>query len=163
MRDQFALGSLLEERFAWSVIPIPATQDRILFDTACDKWDEYQRQQRLEQNGHFRHPSQGSRHSQLFPEVPIVINHPPATMAIRNATINFEEDAHLSAPQGALAHSNSRSSGRVAGLPNRAPRSTRSQSHTSLIKEADLFEATTGAHPSQFLCRTMRVFIAWKA
>jgi len=142
------------------MIPMPATQDRILFDTARDKWDEYRRQQRLEQNAHFRHPSQGPRHSQLFPEV---ISHLPATMAIRNATINFEEDAHLSAPQGALAHSNSRSSGRVAGLPNRAPRSTRSQSRTSLIKEAGLFEATNGVHPSQFLCRTMRVFVAWKA
>jgi hypothetical protein len=165
MHDQFAFGSLLEDRFAWSVIPMPATQDRILFDTACDNWDEYQRRQRLEHNAHFHHPSQGHQHGHLFSDAPSVISHLPTipgTMTVRNATarpaINCENSARLSVPQCALA-----CSGRAVGSTTRAPRSARGQSHTqaSLIKEADQLEATT--HPSQYLCRTMRVFVAWKA
>lgn len=157
MRDQFALGSLMEERFAWTVIPMPATQERILFDTACDKWDEYQRQQQLERNAHFRDPSQGGRHSQLFSEASSVISHLPAIpdiSTVTNATfpsINLE-DAHLSAPGTICAHCNKRSSGR--GIPNRAHRSARVQSHMCLCNDA---------HPSQFLSRSMRVFVAWKA
>jgi hypothetical protein len=37
------LGSVLEDRFNWTVIPGPTPQEKRLFDTACEKWDAYQR------------------------------------------------------------------------------------------------------------------------
>lgn len=165
MRDQFALGSLLEERFAWSVVPMPATQDRKLFDVACDKFDQYQRQQRLDQHAYHDHPQSHRRSQQLFSDLPTSISHLPTipdTMTSLPPAINLE-DAHTGVPaQGPppLARNNSRGSGRV--LADRTSRIlSTSHSHTSLVKGN--LEDNEDTHPSQFLCRTMRVFVAWKA
>lgn len=47
MRDKFSLGSALQDRFSWSVTPSPPTAERKIFDTACEKWDKWERAQLL--------------------------------------------------------------------------------------------------------------------
>ncbi|OJA12095.1 hypothetical protein AZE42_03447 [Rhizopogon vesiculosus] len=43
MREHMGLGSVLEDRFNWTVIPGPTPQEKRFFGTACEKWDAYQR------------------------------------------------------------------------------------------------------------------------
>lgn len=43
MREHMGLGSVLEDRFNWSMIPGPTPQEKRSFDTACEKWEAYQR------------------------------------------------------------------------------------------------------------------------
>lgn len=156
MRDQYALGSALEERFAWSVVPMPATQDRKLFDVACDKWEQYQRQQRQDQITESQHHPyrRHSHHSQLFSEAAATLSHLPTipdTITMRNGstrpTINFAK-SHLSRDN--------------SGRPGGRHALSKSRSYASLRKEP-LSEPLGYPHPSHFLCRTMRVFVAWKA
>jgi hypothetical protein len=158
MRDHYALGSALEERLAWSVVPMPATQDRKLFDIACDKWEQYQHQQRLDQS---HHPYR--RHSQLLSEAAATLSHLPTipdTITMREGgtrpTIDLT-DARSGAQQAHFKHDNNGRQGRQT-LP-------KSRSYASLPKEPDLPEPLGDeiAHPNRLLCRTMRVFVAWKA
>jgi hypothetical protein len=37
------LGSVLEERFNWSMISGPTPQEKRSFETACEKWEAYRR------------------------------------------------------------------------------------------------------------------------
>lgn len=37
------LGSVLEDRFNWSMVPGPTPQEKRSFDAACEKWDAYRR------------------------------------------------------------------------------------------------------------------------
>lgn len=43
MREHMGLGSVLEDRFNWSMISGPTPQEKRLFDTACEKWEAYWR------------------------------------------------------------------------------------------------------------------------
>lgn len=52
------LGSVLEERFNWSMVPGPTPQERRFFDTACEKWDAYRR---LEDGSAFAVPHPATR------------------------------------------------------------------------------------------------------
>jgi hypothetical protein len=160
MRDHYALGSALEERFAWSVVPMPAIQDRKLFDIACDKWKQYQRQQRQDQITESQHHPY-RRHSQLLSEAAATLSNLPTipdTITMRKDStrpaISFTE-----APDAQQSNLSCNNSGRRGG------RQTLSHmgSYTSLHKGRALPEPLDDEpHPSHFLCRTMRVFVAWK-
>jgi hypothetical protein len=167
MRDQYALGSALEERFAWSVVPMPVTHERKLFDVACDKWDQYQQQIRLDHiniTESRNHPYR--RHSQLLSEAAVTLSHLPTipdTITMRNGssrpTFDFEfGDVRPGVQHTHLSHTNS---------GPRASRSvlSKSRSFASLPREQDLPEPLGNeiTHPSHLLCRTIRVFVAWKA
>jgi hypothetical protein len=163
MRDQFALGSALEERFAWSVVPMPATQDLKLFDIACDKWEQYQRQQRLDQIGESQ-PGPYRRHSQLLSEAAATLGHLPTipdTITMRNSSTRPTVDFADARPGTQQAHLSGSNSGRRGGHRTLS----KSHSYASLPKEPDLPEPLGEeiSHPSHLLCRTMRVFVAWKA
>ncbi|KAG1820723.1 hypothetical protein EV424DRAFT_881573 [Suillus variegatus] len=43
MREHMGLGSVLEDRFNWSMISGPTPQEKRSFDTACEKWEAYRR------------------------------------------------------------------------------------------------------------------------
>ncbi|KIM89115.1 hypothetical protein PILCRDRAFT_212537 [Piloderma croceum F 1598] len=158
MRDHYALGSALEERFAWSVVPMPATQDRKLFDIACDKWEQYQRQQRQDQITESKHHPyrRHNHHSQLLSEAATTLSSLPTipdTITMRKDStrpaINFTE-----APDARQCNNSGRRGGRQT--------LSHTGSYTSLHKERALPEPLDEPHPSYFLCRTMRVFVAWK-
>ena len=164
MRDQISLGSALEERFTWSMVPMPTTQDRKLFDTACDKWEQYQRQRRLDHIAESL-PRPFRRHSQLLSEAAATLSHLPTipdTITMRNGgvrpTVDFTE-AHPGVQQAHMSRSNS---GR-RGVQSRSL--SKSRSYASLPKAPELPEplGEETSHPSHLLCRTMRVFVAWKA
>ncbi|KAG2129146.1 hypothetical protein DEU56DRAFT_500407 [Suillus clintonianus] len=53
MREHMSLGSVLEDRFNWSMIPGPTPQEKRSFDTACEKWEAYRK---LEDGGGDRTP-----------------------------------------------------------------------------------------------------------
>ena len=161
MRDRYALGSVLEERFAWSVVPMPATQDRKLFDIACDKWKQYQQQRQDQIVESQHHPyRRHSHHTQFLSEAATTLSNLPTipdTITMRKdrtrPAINFTE-----APDAQQSNLSCNNSGRRGG------RQTLSHtgSCTSLHTERALPEPLDEPHPSHFLCRTMRVFVAWK-
>lgn len=43
MREHMGIGSVLEDRFNWSMIPGPTPQEKRAFETACEKWEAYRR------------------------------------------------------------------------------------------------------------------------
>lgn len=43
MREHMGLGTVLEDRFNWSMISGPTPQEKRTFDTACEKWEAYRR------------------------------------------------------------------------------------------------------------------------
>lgn len=43
MREHMSLGSVLEDRFNWSMVSGPTPQEKRAFDTACEKWEAYRR------------------------------------------------------------------------------------------------------------------------
>lgn len=43
MREHMSLGSVLEDRFNWSMISGPTPQEKRSFHTACEKWEAYRR------------------------------------------------------------------------------------------------------------------------
>ena len=172
MRDQFALGSALEDRFAWSVVPMPPTQDQKLFDIACDKWEKYQHQQNLDQIIETQ-PRPYRRHSQLLSEPAVTLSYLPTipdTISTRNngsvrPTFDFTDacpgpDAQQS---HSLSTSNNSSSSRRDGRVGLTLSKIRS--YASLPKSPDLPEPIEQQtpHPAHLLSRTMRVFVAWKA
>lgn len=168
MRDRYSLGSALEDRFAWSVVSMPSNQpERKTFDTACDLWDKYQRQQ------HAAESRPGGHHSQLLSETSPTFGHLPTipdTVTVRNGSIrpavDFDE-ARVGVQQGQLNRSNSRKSGRFGTSRTGRRTVSRSRSYASLSQPHGQSDGTgTGheeAHPSRLLCRTLRVFVAWKA
>lgn len=169
MRDQFDIGSALQERYAWNSVPMPAPQDRKQFDTACDKWDQYQHQQKLDQAAeaqqHHQYRRRSRRHSQFLSEAAATINHLPTipdTISMRNATVRPEMDFGEARPgvQQPRASRMSISNGRTGRRSI-----SRSRSHADLGKDVDQVEeiGNDSPHPSHLLARTMRVFVAWKA
>lgn len=158
MRDQIGLGSALEERFAWSMVPMPVTQDRKLFDTACDKWEQYQRQGQIAES----QPRPYRRHSQLLSEAAATLSHHlptiPDTITMRSDSVRPTVDFAEARPQAHLSRSNSGRYGSHRTL-------SKSRSYAGLPKALDLPETLGGeiSEPSHLLCRTMRVFVAWKA
>ncbi|KAJ7069768.1 hypothetical protein C8F01DRAFT_1113905 [Mycena amicta] len=46
MRDHMAFGSTLRHNFSWSCVPLAPSQERKAFSAACERWDQWQDQQR---------------------------------------------------------------------------------------------------------------------
>lgn len=168
MRDRYSLGSVLEDRFAWNVISMPSNQsERKTFDAACDVWDKYQRQKRLDRAAEPQPVGRRDRrHSQLISEAsPAFVHLPtiPDTVTLRKGsvrpTMDFDE-AHADVQQTRLHRSSSHKSARFGTSRTGRRTVSRSRSHTSLDRSTGWHE---DAHPSRLLCRTLRVFVAWKA
>ena len=147
MREQFDIGSAMQERYGWNSVPMPAPQERKHFDTACDKWDQYQHQLKFDQVADTQQQPQhrrGSRrHSQFLSEATTTINPLPTipdTISMRNTTIRPE-----------LVFS-----GATPGVQR--PHATRMSLFNPTKEIGD-----DSPDPSHFLARSMRVFVAWKA
>lgn len=170
MRDQFDIGSVMQERYAWNSVPMPAPQERKLFDMACDKWDQYQHQLKSDQAADVQqqpqHRRRGRRHSQFLSEAATTINHLPTipdTISMRNTTVRPEmvfSDTCLGVQQPRAS--------RMSLFNGRADHRSlsRSRSYADLGKDVVDPVKETGddsPRPSHLLARTMRVFVAWKA
>lgn len=157
MRDRFDIGSAMQERYAWNSVPIPAPQERKHFDTACSKWDQYQRQLKIDLAASaqplHQYRRRSRRHSQFLSEAATTINHLPTipdTISMRNSSVRPEmvfSDAHPGIQQPHASLFNGRTDRRDLG------------------KDVDPVEeiGDDSSHPSHLLARTMRVFVAWKA
>lgn len=151
---------------------MPATQERKLYDLACDKWDQYQHQRKLDLIAQQLRPSARSnrRHSRLLSEAAATVKHLPTipdTITMRNGSTRPAMDFEEAIPgvQGYLARSNSQKGGHFGTSRTGRRTISRSRSHISLVKDSDLPDDLGDdiAHPSHLLCRSMRVFVAWKA
>jgi len=140
---------------------MPPTQDQKLFDIACEKWEQYQRQQSLDQIVETQlRPNR--RHSQLLSEAAATLSHLPTipdTITMRNGTVRPTMDFSDARP--GVVHQSpllSRNNGQRGVL-------SKSRSLVNLPKSPDLPEPLGEeiSHPSHALCRTLRVFVAWKA
>ena len=47
MQDRVSLGNALQDRFAWPELPTLVSEDRKIFDKACETWRTYQSRTQL--------------------------------------------------------------------------------------------------------------------
>lgn len=175
MHDQYALRSAMNDQLSWNVVPLPPDQDRKNFDNACDKWEQYQHQLQLDQAiAETQQPRRSRRHSQFLSEVATTVSHLPTipdTITMRNENARPPMD-FTEVPSGLQRTRSSRIDvmpGSSAATTSRnGPRALpKSRSQNNLLKEPEpeLPEVIGDeiVHPSHLLCRTVRVFVAWKA
>lgn len=138
MRDHFALGSALEDRFAWSVMSSSPSPDRKIFENACEKWDKWEYEQHHTASSHpYRSPNQ---------------HH----LSKSHTTVNSSHAGNVNMAN----HSGNRAGHDYAGtaiLPH-----ARSQ-QDSRSKRASISSGSAMLPPTHRLSRAMRVFVAWKA
>ncbi|KAJ7025328.1 hypothetical protein C8F04DRAFT_1128529 [Mycena alexandri] len=61
MRDNMAIGSTLREQFSWPCIPLAPSQDRKAFNAACERWEQWQDQQKRKfKSPYERHQTRNS-------------------------------------------------------------------------------------------------------
>lgn len=169
---------------------MPSHQDRKAFDTACNMWEKYQHKRHLGRATEAQAQPvvrQGRRHSHglLLSESAATVGHLPTipdTISLRNGsvrpTMDFEEgDADAGAPPGQddagvppsqLHRSDSHKSSRRGTSTGRTARRKVSKNHSQVSLSLPLeYDGGDGPgdepHPSGRLCRTLRVFVAWKA
>lgn len=130
------LGSAIENRFGWSISPSAKTQDRKTFDTDCAKWAQHVRDKhRADAYRHpYRHTSDRSG--------------PELSGSTRNAT--------------AISPTSIRSASTKTSTRHRRAK-TESQMLTPEPSISGEASSIAMPSPSRRLCRTMRVFVAWKA
>jgi hypothetical protein len=109
MKDHMALACVLEDRFQWPGVPTAVTAEQKLFNTACDKWEHYER-----------------RHHHL---------------ARNNDTLHSPSQARNAGTQGKSTTHSSRHH------PKDTPTST----------------SSTSRDPARRICRSVRVYVGWKA
>jgi hypothetical protein len=64
MRDKISHSHALEDRFSWSVVPMPTPSERKNFEMACEKWDKWEMEHAAAQEEHS-----SRRASQYSPSV----------------------------------------------------------------------------------------------
>ncbi|KAF7299004.1 Methyltransf-25 domain-containing protein [Mycena indigotica] len=60
MQDHMAIGSTLRDHFSWSCVPLAPSPERKAFNAACERWDQWQEQQRRKLRRPFSHQSRNS-------------------------------------------------------------------------------------------------------
>ncbi|KAJ7675733.1 hypothetical protein DFH06DRAFT_977167 [Mycena polygramma] len=61
MNDHMAIGSTLRDQFSWPCIPIAPSQDRKVFLAACERWEQWQSQQKRKRMSPYdRHQARNS-------------------------------------------------------------------------------------------------------
>ncbi|KAJ7175947.1 hypothetical protein C8R46DRAFT_1080142 [Mycena filopes] len=61
MRDNMGIGSTLREQFSWPCIPIAPSQDRKAFSAACERWEQWEDQQKRKLKSPYeRHQTRNS-------------------------------------------------------------------------------------------------------
>ncbi|KAJ7134713.1 hypothetical protein C8R44DRAFT_849205 [Mycena epipterygia] len=109
MREHMAIGSTLRDQFSWTCMPIAPSQDRKVFQAACDRWEQWQDQQRRKPKSPYeRHQTRNSidtpyqtgsssvdRHENAKPEIIRGRSSLPETTS-RRRTASIPPDRQLS-------------------------------------------------------------------
>lgn len=144
MHDKASVNTALRERFDWSVISSDPSQKRKIFNSACDKYDKFQKK---EHRSSIR-PSPRKFLPHASPNIDVGL--PPSLISLRNrvnsqARLNrVDSDSQLYAgAQNASAYPISRRKSDASGQMTLPP-------------------IDSEVAPTQKLSRSMGVFVAWK-
>jgi len=175
MLDKASVGNALQERFGWCVFPSPILQDRKVFDTACEKYDDWATAQKSKPpSDSYRNPN--IYHSRNSTSTPGLVLPTPDTSVSHNRNAISRS---TSSPQPSTSHHVDDTCSIASTL---VPSLTESHHHrhhhhhhhhhdslstihftAAPSSPSTVSQMSTQSMPTQMLSRAMRVFVAWKA
>ncbi|TFK74840.1 hypothetical protein BDN72DRAFT_634881 [Pluteus cervinus] len=141
MRDHIAIRSELQNRFAWTVFPSSPTQDRKIFDAACEKWEQWEEDEQARSPSQNSYRPSGSRHR---PSSSV------STQGPQPLSENRSTDGH---------HHESPDQYRML---RRTYSNLEDESYASSTPNGSTQPSTLNVLPNR-QSRVIRVFVAWKA
>ncbi|TFK40860.1 hypothetical protein BDQ12DRAFT_721473 [Crucibulum laeve] len=159
MHDQVALGSAIQDRFSWPAVASAESLDRKAFDTACERWDKWAKEQnsklashpyRQSHSNHYQPRNSVSTSSMAYvtPDKPSSKHDSVSRSRSGSQTAS---GLHVNGEASATGHSPVHSSRPASSVHFTSTASPQPPSHPSIPPSA-----------SRKISRAMRVFVAWK-